>query len=218
MLSAADLAKIVNKNGGNLLDKIDIEDIYNYLRLKAALQSTDVSEDEAFQERYRQMYKIQGVGVSKAFLQRYFEVLEQSKASEEFDFRAVSQELFGVNPRRKLSSSQFAFLSKMANLVNSAYPIYDNYVADMFDFDKPTQTRLSSRERLNAYLAFYAYMTETYQQLLDEDMLHDTLVVFKILLKKYRNEEFPTVTLPYMKRIDYLVEAAAHMQNKLITA
>lgn len=218
MLSAADLAKIVNKNGGNLLDKIDIKDIRSYLRLKAALPGTDVSTDEAFQEQFRTLYKIQGVGVSKTFLKRYFEVMEQHKTQEEFDFRAVSQDLFGINSRRKLSSSQFAFLTKMANLINEAYPVYDNHVAEMFDFEKPTQAKLTTRERLNAYMTFHTYMTETYQQMLDEDMLHDTLVVFKILLKKYQDDEFPEIFLPQMKRIDYLVEAASQMQNKLIVA
>ncbi|GAB4406638.1 MAG: hypothetical protein OHK0039_08460 [Bacteroidia bacterium] len=218
MLTANDLVSLIKKNGGNLLDKIDIEDIRTYLRLKARLTREDVSQEASFQELFRTHYRVQGVGVSKNFLQTLFTHLESVKNEEVFDFRLASRALFGDRPKRNISSTQFAFLTKMANLVNPVYPIYDNYVADFLEFDKPNQTHHSARERLNAYLEFYGYLTQVYDDIISEDLLHDAMIVFKILLKRYHNDEFPELSLPSVKKMDFLIEAAAEMQKRLITA
>ncbi|MEO1449473.1 MAG: hypothetical protein AAFV07_08070, partial [Bacteroidota bacterium] len=214
MLSAADLSKIINKNSGNLLDTIDIESIRTYWRLRRMLMSEDISENDTFRDMYRSYYSISGVGVGKAFLDDYFAMLNRLKEEETMHFRQMSIDLYGPRPKRKLSSAQFGFLTKMANLINPRYPVYDNYVAELYEFDKPTQPRLESRERLNAYQAFHNHMVDTYQTMLDNGSLHDTLVVFKILLRRYKDEEFESTKLDDFKKIDYLLETIAKLSDK----
>ncbi|MEL6624695.1 MAG: hypothetical protein AAFQ92_04165 [Bacteroidota bacterium] len=218
MINALELSRLINNNGCNLLDVIDIGDIQSYSRLRGWLLTEDVSTHTSFQETFRDYYGLGGVGVNKEFIQKFFEVLESQKTGESFDFRVVSRELLGARPKRKLSSAQFAYLSKMANVINPDYPIYDNHIADIFEFEKPTQSKLDSRERMNVYVKFYEELRSIYQTLLSEAMIHDTLVVFKILLKKYRNEEFPNYSLPDMKKLDFLVEAVSKNRKSLVKA
>ncbi len=216
MVSASELSNLINKNSGNLLDLIDIESIRSWCRLRNQLKETTITEDETYQERYRKFFGIGGVGMNKAFIKRYFELLEELKEVEEFDFRRVALELMRDQNRRKLSLSQFAGVSKMANLINQDHPIYDNYVSDLFDFDKPTSTRMDNRERLNVYLGQYQQQVDIYTQMLNEELIHDTLTVFKILLRKYHNEEFPQYRVPDMKKIDFLISAVPQTDYRLV--
>lgn len=216
MLSAADLSKIINKNSGNLLDTIGIESIRTYWRLKRMLMSEDISEDDTFRDAFRSHYSVSGVGVSKAFLDDYFAMMNRLKGEEDLAFRQMSIELYGPRPKRKLSSAQFGFLTKMANIINPKYPVYDNHVAELYEFDKPTQPRLESRERLNAYMAFHNHMIDTYTTMLENNSLHDTLVVFKILLRKYKDDEFESTKLHDFKKLDYLIETISQLSSKKV--
>jgi hypothetical protein len=219
MIGAQDLSRIINMNGGNLLDAIKIEDIQSFNRLVQWLHEGNISENTEFQDTFRDFYGIGGVGVNKEFIKRYFEILEEHKADEEFNFRQVSKELLGARPKRKLSSAQFSYLSKMANIVDaSRYPVYDNHVADLFEFDKPVQAKLDSRERMNVYLEFYQQLSNTYQEVLAEGNIRQNLVVFKILLKKYQNDEFPKYQVPDMKKLDFIVEMLGKLQGSLVKA
>lgn len=219
MIGTQELSRVVNNNGGNLLDAINIDDIRTYINLRSRLHTENVAESTEYQDAFRSYYGIGGVGVNKEFIQKYFEVLEVHKNDESFNFRQVSKELLGARPKRKLSSAQFAYLAKMANIVDgSQYPTYDNHIADLFEFDKPTQAKLDSRERMNIYMNFYNDVRRMYSELDEGKMIRDTLVVFKILLKKYTNEEFPTYELPQMKKIDFLVDAIGKIKGKLVKA
>jgi len=219
MIGTQELSRVVNNNGGNLLDAINIDDIRTYVRLRKWLQEENVAENTDFQDAFRNYYSIGGVGVNKEFIQRYFEILEAHKGDETFSFRQVSKELLGARPKRKLSSAQFAYLAKMANIIDgSSYPIYDNHIADLFEFDKPIQSKLDSRERMNIYLNFYGDVQKMYAEILEEKLIRDTLVVFKILLKKYVNEEYPEYRLSDMKKLDFLVDAIGKMKGKLVKA
>lgn len=218
MISAAELSNLINKNGGNLLDLIDIETIRSWCRLRSQLPEVNVVEDEAYQETYRKFFGIGGVGMNKAFIKKYFELLEEHKATgDEFDFRRVTLELLRDQNRRKLSLSQFAGVSKMANLISQNNPIYDTYVSDLFDFDKPTSTRMDNRERLNIYLSQHQQQIGIYRQVLEEGLIHDTLTVFKILLRKYHNEEFPRYNVPDIKKIDFIVSVVHQTNYRLVT-
>ena len=71
---------------------------------------------------------------------------------------------------------------------------------------------------MNIYLTFYADVQKMYAEILSEGMIRDALVVFKILLKKYTSEEYPSYDLSDLKKIDFLVDAIGKMKGKLIKA
>lgn len=155
--------------------------------------------------------------MNKAFVQRYFEILNEVKGEEQLDIRNITLSLMKDQARRKLSLSQFSAVSKMVNLIDPNYPVYDSHVSELYDFDKPTSPKMDNRERLNVYLAQHQQQMDTFKDLLENNMIRDTLVVFKILLKKYHNEEFPTYEVPNIKKIDFLITAISNTNYRLVT-
>ncbi len=217
MITAAELSNLINKNSGNLLDTIDIESIRSWCRLRRDLPHVNVSEDLDYQETYRKYFGIGGVGMSKAFVERYFEILEEVKEEEVLDLRNLTLNLLRTQNRRKLSLSQFSAMTKLINLIDHNYPVYDSHVSELYQFDKPSSPKMDNRERLNIYLAQHQQQADTFRELLEQGMIHDTLVVFKILLKKYHNEEFPQYPVPDFKKVDFLVAAIAKSNFRLVT-
>ena len=207
--SARDLAKLLNNNGGALLDSIPLEAITEYDALKTIYLNGDIIEDEAFQKKFCERFHISGTGVNKEFLERYFEILEAQKKREgEVDFRLLARAVYGSRPKRKLTSSQFSFLSAFAHFVHDEHPVYNNNVARIFEFDPPTQARLDSRERLNVYMEFYDGLADFYHEMVEEDMIRQLLAVFKIKLKDYGDYKIsPT------RRANLLVTHAADLHN-----
>lgn len=217
MISASELSNLIRKNSGNLLDIIDIESIRTWCRLRRDLPDVNPAEDAEYQETYRKFFGIGGVGMNKAFVQRYFEILNEVKAEDELDLRNIALSLMKDQNRRKLSLSQFSAVSKMANLIDQRYSVYDSHVSELFDFDKPTSPKMDNRERLNIYLGQHQQQVDVFQEMLNEGLIHDTLVVFKILLKKYHNEEFPEYQVPDMKKVDFLLDAISNTNYRLVT-
>lgn len=214
MLTSKELAKILNNNGGILLDTIPIETVSGYLELRQMYAEVNVMEDEAFQEKFISYYKISGTGVNADFLKRYFEIMENHKKRDGVvDFRLIRRAVYGAQPKKKLTSSQFSLLSRMANLIDDTSPLYDNNIASLFNFDPPTQTKLDSRERLNVYMELFREVRSVYSDLIDEKMIRDLIMVFKIKLKDYGDYKVSP-----LKRIDFMVAAAARLKhdNKLI--
>jgi hypothetical protein len=208
MLTSKELAKILNTNGGTLLDSIPIETVTGYLELRQMYAEVNVMEDKAFQEKFISYYKLSGTGVNAEFLERYFEIMENHKKREAVDIKLIRRAVYGAQPKKKLTSAQFSLLSRMANLIDDTSPLYDNAIAALFNFDPPTQTKLDSRERLNVYLELFREVNKVYTDLIEEKMIRDLIMVFKIKLKKYG--DYPVSP---MKRIDFMVAAAARLKN-----
>jgi len=129
------------------------------------------------------------------------------------DFRLIRRAVYGAQPKKKLTSAQFSFLSRLANLVDDESPLYDNVIAAFFQFDPPTQTKLDSRERLNVYMELFRDAKLVYADLIEENRIRDLNMVFKIKLKGYG--DYPVSPA---KRIDFMVAAASRLKhdNKLI--
>ncbi len=209
MLTSKELAKILNTNGGALLDGIPIESISGYLELRQMYPVVNVMEDTTFQEKFISYYKLSGTGVNAEFLARYFEIMENHKKREgRVDMQLTRRAVFGAQPKKKLTSAQFSFLARMANLIDDENAMYDNTIANFFQFDPPTQTKLDSRERLNLYLEFYRDVRAVYQELIDEKMIRELLMVFKIKLKDHG--DYP---VSHLKRVDFLVIQAARLKH-----
>lgn len=214
MLTSKELAKILNTNGGALLDNIPFETISGYHELRQMYAELNVVEDKPFQEKFISYYKLTGTGVNPEFLERYFEIMENHKKRDGIvDFRLIRRAVYGAQPKKKLTSAQFALLSRLANLVDDESPLYDNPIAAFFQFDPPTQTKLDSRERLNVYMELFRDVRLCYADIVEEKRIRELNMVFKIKLKSYGD-----YTVSPVKRIDFLVAAASRLKhdNKLI--
>lgn len=208
MLTARELANRLNQNGGLLLDTIPLESVTTYLELRDAYPDSAVQEDTAYQEKYVNYFGISGIGVNKEFLARYFEILDNHKDRGQIDFHLAARAVYGTMEKRKLSASQFGYLSAMATIINNENPSYSPDITKFLRWDPPTQATLDSRERLHRYLEFYRGYTKLLNDLTEDDILKNLLTVFKIKLKQHGDYQ-----LSSLKRLDLLIKYAAELSK-----
>jgi hypothetical protein len=214
MLTVRKLANRLNQNGGLLLDTIPLESVTTYLELRDEYQSTQVAESEEYQQKFIKHYGVSGVGVNKEFLARFFEILEDHKnRGGDIDFYLASRAIYGNMEKRKLSPSQFGYLTAMATVINNDNPTYSPEIGKFLQFDPPTQATRDSRERLNIYLDFYREYRQTLLDLTEDEILKSLITVFKIKLKQHGDYK-----LSPLKRVDLLIRYAAELskEGKLI--
>jgi hypothetical protein len=208
MLTAKDLSHVLNRNGGALLDHLEASTLQDYVFLRSKLDETDVANDEEFRGTYRDLYGLNRKRISKSFKDRYFEVLEEYKDSEEFDFLSAYRSIYGLQEKTKLKPEQFERMTQMATTINEDYPIYDKTFGDFFGFKQPTGGSLTSHERLSAYLEFYQHVRRVYEQIIEDNLAEDLLKVFKIKFCSTGQEIGST------KRLDFLARSAGELEAK----
>lgn len=208
MLTAKDLSQVLNRNGGVLIDQLEESTLQDYVFLRSKLEDTDVVNDEEFRHTYRDLYDLNQKRITKKFKDRYFSVLEEYKETEEFDFLSAYRSIYSLEEKTKLKPEQFERMTQMATTINEDYPIYDKTFGDFFGFKRPTSGALTSRERLGYYLKFYQHVRRVYEQILEEEMAHDLLKVFKIKFRSTGKEIGP------VKRLDFLARTAGELEAK----
>jgi hypothetical protein len=206
--TSREIGDLFNKNGGAILDNISQEEVDRYLFLRTRISDVEVSEDKDFRDTFKEAYRLDRKRLSQAFKERYFELMEETKSEERFDFYAGFRELYGENGRTKLGPVQFSFLTKMANTIDESYPIYEKPLADLFEFKQPQRHKQTARERLRIYMDFYNHVRDTYQELIEEEMIYDLLKVFKIRFRQSDQH------VPMMKRVDLLARSAGDLKNR----
>ncbi|RMG29986.1 MAG: hypothetical protein D6730_03085, partial [Bacteroidetes bacterium] len=144
--------------------------------------NTDVSKDEAFQQRYLNTYKSRGARIRQSTLKQYFELMEAEKESVSLNLRRLYLQLFGEYTSIRLN--HVAFVTQMMNLINDTYPVIDSGLAYTFGFEEPTQSRMSMSERIHVYEEFYTHLRMVYKEVISERMIYDLLKVFEITLKR----------------------------------
>lgn len=208
LLSASELCRIINRNGGAVLDNTSLEKIDTYLSVKEQLLNTDVSKDISFQERFLGLYKVRGVRIKKATLERYFEIMEAEKENMSLSFRKICGQLFGKIPTGNVRPNHVGFVSQMLNLINDTYPIIDGNLSYIFGFEGPTQSKMTANERLMIYAEFYNYVRKAYKEVLNENMLYQLLKVYEIQLKREGRR------VPMIKRLDLIVRSTGELDKK----
>ncbi|MFK7972889.1 MAG: hypothetical protein AB8F95_21135 [Bacteroidia bacterium] len=209
MLTVRELANRLNRNGGLLLDTIPLESVTTYLELRDAYPNTQVTEDTEFQEKFTKHFGVSGVGVNKEFVARFFEIMDNHKDRDQVDFYLAARAVFGTMEKRKLSPSQFGYLTAMATVINNDNPTYSPEIGKFLRFDPPTQATRDSRDRMNIYLDFYREYRQTLLDLTDDDILKSLLTVFKIKLKQHGDYQ-----LSALKRVDLLILYAAELAKE----
>ena len=208
LLSASELCRIINHNGGAVLDNTSPEKIDAYLSLKEQLLNTDVSKDMSFQECFLGLYKVRGVRIKNATLERYFELMEAEKENMNLSFRKMCSELFSKVPSGNVRPNHAAFVSQMLNLINDTYPVIDGNMSYIFGFEGPTQSKMTATERILIYAEFYDYVRKAYKEVLNENHLYQLLKVYEIQLKREGRR------VEMIKRLDLIVRATGMLDKK----
>ncbi len=208
MMSADELAGLMSRNGGKVLDHVDKDEVAKDAWLREHFGNANIAEDEEFQEAFTNAYKLGGRRFSNALKAKLYEIMEAGKSKESFDFYESFHELYSGGNQPKLSPTQFSLLSKVANTLDEEYPIYETALGDMMGFKKPTSTKDTAHDRMREYMRFYEHVQEVYTDLLEDENVQDLLKVFKIKHREYAK------SIPMKKRLDFLVRSAASLNSK----
>ena len=172
-------------------------DVYGFLADEFARGS--VVGNCVFQFTYRSFYRLDNAGLPDAFKSKYFDLLEESRTQPEIDLRKLVQELYAIPNRKGQHSLQFSFVTKLANTVNSHYPIYDSEVANVFGFRAPVGT---FDVRLGKYMAFHDNLRNTYSEILDGNLLQQPRRAFRQVYA------VPPERIPETKVLDFIFWSA----------
>lgn len=137
--------------------------VYNYLKKVFKQVLNDKEYQEVFRKYFFDFYRVPRIKkddyYEKLFSEDYstynLDNLER-KAVELFDNKSV----------------QFSFVTKMMNMHNEGYPIYDSFVAKAFGF-KADNLPSDAKEKISVLCGFYRAMGETYRKLENHSKIKD---------------------------------------------
>lgn len=137
-------------------------EVYRFLRQR--FEHSDATRDSVFQFVFRSFYRVDNAGLTDAFKERYFQILEQTRHVADPDIRQLTLALYEIPNRRGLNSLQFSFVTKLANTINSEIPVYDSEVAAMYGFSPPQPSKTVDL-RLDELCEFHQYLREDYNRI-----------------------------------------------------
>lgn len=106
--------------------------VYSFLASRFR-SSSDLSSDYLFQFVYRSYYRLDTAGLGNNFKTEYFRILQEAKPPKPApNLRQLCKALAEFGTIRHKSSLQFSFATKLLATVDSTQPVYDSYVASVF--------------------------------------------------------------------------------------
>ena len=143
------------ETAGKIIENIDRESVDVYLFIQSEFNKGDISTNYPFQFVFRLFYGMEGVGLTKEFKKRYFELLN----TRETDLRKI---LMGFMQSQK--KVQLSFATKLLHTVDNNQPLYDGNVRIALGLKQPKAGDIES------YVSTYEKLKEYTSKLLSEDM------------------------------------------------
>lgn len=206
-MTPPDLSDLI-ENAGPIVDAIGRESVDVYLFLSDEFTRGPITQNHVFQFVYRSFYRLDNAGLGPKFKSVYFDLLETSRSSSEVDLGSLAKRLHDIPNRKGQRSLQFSFVTKLANTINSNYPIYDAEVAKVFSFRAPYNYK-PFETRLEEYLDFYEGLRKLYREIITGDLLRDPAGLFH---KKYAPA---SSRVPPIKVLDFIFWSAGKLSVKV---
>lgn len=164
----------ISKNKDRAFKILSIESFDVYLFLNEEFKnSEDISKNYLFQFIFRSFYRLDNAGLSTEFKYRYFELLQEYR-NKPIDLKKICLDLNEYKTKKGLNSIQFSFTTKLANIINDRYPIYDSEVIRLFDFKQPYYVK-DKNEKIEKYLNQYHEIESTTKDLLLNEEIESIL-------------------------------------------
>ncbi len=123
--------------------------------------SSDVRADPVFQFLFRNFYRMDNAGLGDTFKTAFFDAFQLYRQGiSASDIATLVNRLRQIETLRVERSLQFSFATKMAATINPKLPIYDAFVADLFDFSPAYHVRHFDK-RLQRFTSFYTHLIHT---------------------------------------------------------
>lgn len=203
-MSLTDITNYINNNVDDIIDNLEHESIEVHKYLIKRFNHTNVVQDLPFQFLYRSFYRLDNAGLTPGFKAAYFKVLEGERFSVAPDIRIILEKLRYFRNKKDQENMQFSFATKLANTINSRYPIYDSEVASVFGFTRPIEKDF--KEKLNKYLLQFEHIRKAYETILADELLAPAIKRF--------DSKFKSHNLSDMKRLDFIFWSAGKLLKK----
>lgn len=200
-----EITNLILNNSQEIIQNISTESIDVYSFLKAQFDNSNVIENYLFQFVYRSFYRLDNAGLTPQFKTEYFNILEEYRKYEIFDFEKILERLYNFKNHKGQNTFQFSFVTKMQNTIFNYKPIYDREVAEVFAFKRPLQKQF--RDKLNIFQEQLAIIDNTYNSLIVNQSLNDIIILFDI--------KFPNHNLEDMKKFDFIFWSAGKIIRKV---
>jgi hypothetical protein len=198
------ITEFINTNAEEIAAQFSQEKVDVYLFLNDKLRVESVAENPVYQFVFRSYYGMDRMGLSKEFKKEYFKLQEEHKAGREFDFVQVNEQLNAYKSKRNLPVLPFGLLTKMANMINPDYPVYDQSVLKVFGYKQPSDEDLE--KRMSKYLKQYQHIRNTYEDFRSQDTLEPAENIFR---HRYIHR-----VLPGFKLMDFIFQATGEYIRK----
>lgn len=204
----------IEANAQSIVAAVREEPVAVYAYLREQFVRGPVDSNSVFQFVFRSFYRLDNAGLEPEFGKVYFQLMEQHRNSPEIPLKTILMRLNEILDRRGRKNLQFSFITKLANTINPDYPIYDVYVADVFDFRAPAYTK-DADQRADEYLEFYSKMRETYSRIIAQNLLEISRKLFRSTYGSFSNY------IPETKVVDFILwtegKRRATRKKELIT-
>lgn len=150
----------------NAADIVELEYtamVYNYLKKVFKQALNDKEYQQVFRKYFFDFYRVPRIKKDE-----YYEKLfsEDYSAYNLDNLEEKAIKLFGDK------SVQFSFVTKMMNMHNEDYPIYDSFVAKAFGF-KADNLPVDTGKKIGDLCGFYRNMEEAYQKMENHSKIGD---------------------------------------------
>lgn len=141
-------------------------DVYNFIK-EEFKKTDDVTKNHLFQFVYRSFYRLDNAGLTPELKTKYFDLLQEYR-NKDIDLKNICLDLYEYKTRKDKNSIQFSFVTKLANTIDSSYPIYDSEVIKLFDFKQPYYLK-EKNSKIDKYLEQYQYILFTSNELIKNE-------------------------------------------------
>ncbi|HPD28621.1 MAG TPA: hypothetical protein PLL20_01405 [Phycisphaerae bacterium] len=151
--------------------------VAGYGKLLSQYAATNAATDRDFQTKYAsfwQMRWVRGDTDNSAWLQTYFQILEEAKGKPDVDIEAVARQLYEIPVRRGKKQLQFSFVTKLRHMRQPTAPIYDANVEAFFMLPRKDQSHPVD-ERLANLMMNYEFLVKEYDRVISNDLLREAV-------------------------------------------
>src|SRR3989304_5283941 len=151
----------------------DKKSLTDYQFIMNEFKKGKISTNKNFQEVYKSFYVMDAAGLTQAFFDKYFQLLE----SREEDVEKILQTLSKIQRRNGCHTVQLSFASKLIHTVNPYMPIYDKNVANVLRIEVKSNVDIS--ERIKDRVRAYELLKKKTAKLLENGEIQEIISDFK---------------------------------------
>lgn len=197
---------------GKKLKPLTSPDVYTYVYLKNKISNKDnnITLDYEFQYVFNWFYGMNSAGLTDKFKEIFFDLMQNLKSQKLNDFfnynnfkdlieEPTSRQAKKIKEKieipKQIGSCQFSFISKLCNIIDDTFPIYDSYINSYFEIN--IEYNANKEVRFNNFRTKMIELKELYKKIEKDEYIQD-------LIKKF-DEKFTEIEVSSnIKKLDFI--------------